>query len=272
MPPQLAAGGGMPRPRKLTARRRSGSRRPPGTSRSPRPCRSCSGRCGAARSAPAPPPITLHGLDVLAGAQRQRLAAHEPRRHEPGDHAPSTKISIHTLGVGHRRQEQQQEQRRDGQERVDDAHHEPVDACRRRSPRSRPRASPKIDGQHGRAERRPRATSARRPSAGRARRSRPGRCPAGGRRLGVLVRVQDVRVDLVGVVDVRPDEAEQDDQHDHPEADRREPVLGEDAQRLAQRGLPGRPSCRAPLRARGSTRTGAVLTARVYLTRGSRTP
>ncbi len=66
-----------------------------------------------------------------------------------------------------------------------------------------------------------------------------------------------------------PSEAEQGDQHDHPEADRREPVLGEHPQRLAHGGLPGGHRVgRGP--GLGARQDGRGAHRRVNLTRGSR--
>src|SRR5262249_35782222 len=128
MPPQLAAGGGIPSPRNesaATIRMASATWNVALTTTTPM----VFGMMWRSTIRTGPPPITPTARPrrpVRAGARGRPPARPRPGGRDPRDPAEHEDQHPHARGRP-RRQEEQQEQRRDRQQGVDDAHHEPVD-------------------------------------------------------------------------------------------------------------------------------------------------
>src|SRR5690348_4061904 len=177
---------------------------------------------------PAVGPGRSRRQDEVAFSQREHLAADQPGRHLPGEEADDQAQRQHGRAELDR-QDQDHEQERDREEDVDDAHHgrvdEPADqsgyGAEQRADHDGDERGEEPDLQGGLAALHDPAELVE-----------PGAVGAEqvlGR--GRLVRLAEVGGQLVGVVDERPDEAEEHEEDEYGEADHGQPVARELAQR-----------------------------------------
>ncbi len=160
-------------------------------------------------------------MDEIPRSQRQHLAAHEPRWDQPREEAEQEAQPEHraaVLGGQHEHDEEQGDRQQD----VDEAHHDPVDEAA-----DKPRDRAPQGSDHGGDHRREEADLERRLASDHDPPQLVEAVLVGSQQVratGGQVGDQRIEVGLVGVVDQRTDEPEEDEEQDDSGADHRQTV------------------------------------------------